>query len=663
MILFEGADTVAAVFLEPVQNSGGCFPPPPGYFQRVREICDQYDVLLVSDEVICAFGRIGHMFACDAYGYVPDMITCAKAMTSGYSPIGATIVSDKVYEPFRHGTTAFYHGYTFGGHPVSSAVALENLDIFEEEKLNERVRENSPIFRSTLEKLKDLPIVGDVRGDGYFFGIELVKDKATRRRRSTTPSPSGCCAGSSRRRSTTPASTAAPTTAATPSSNSLPRSRSARPSSTRSSRSCAACSPRRGPGCDLGRRPRFAPRFARYSSWIPRNMTQTEEQTYYDLSFWHETAGDLTPRAGLDGDTEADVAIVGGGLTGLWTAWYLLERDPALRIVVLEKEIAGFGASGRNGGWCSALFPRSTASLERAHGRPAALAMRRAMIDTIAEVERSPRRSPLRLRARAERSPTRGHEFRSAQPAPRSPKQTPTASTRSDGVAARAWALRERSARASIAAVQASIPRNSCGDSPRPSRRAACASSRAPRSPTSRRAGSTTARGVVTADRVVVATEGYTATFPATQRRILPLYSLMIATEPLPESFWDEVQIAHGETFTDYRHLLIYGQRTADDRFAFGGRGARYHWGSAIRPEYDRAPRVFEHLRRTLVELFPAAARRRGHPPLGRAARGSARLARVGRRTTPRRASAAPAATSATGFRRPTWPAAPSPTC
>jgi adenosylmethionine-8-amino-7-oxononanoate aminotransferase len=180
MIQFEGADTVAAVFLEPVQNSGGCFPPPKGYFQRVREICDKYDVLLVSDEVICAFGRVGHMFACDAYGYVPDMITCAKAMTSGYSPIGATIISDKIYEPFRHGTTAFYHGYTFGGHPVSSAVALENLDIFEEEKLNERVRENSPIFRSTLEKLKDLPIVGDVRGDGYFFGIELVKDRDTK---------------------------------------------------------------------------------------------------------------------------------------------------------------------------------------------------------------------------------------------------------------------------------------------------------------------------------------------------------------------------------------------------------------------------------------------------------------------------------------------------
>ncbi|MDH3047439.1 aspartate aminotransferase family protein [Gordonia alkanivorans] len=179
-IEFEGPDTVAAVFLEPVQNAGGCFPPPPGYFERVREICDEYDVLLVSDEVICAFGRIGSMFACDDFGYVPDIITCAKGMTSGYSPIGAMIASDRLFEPFRDGTTTFAHGYTFGGHPVSAAVALANLDIFEREGLNEHVKTQAPTFRTTLEKLHDLPIVGDVRGEGYFYGIELVKDKATK---------------------------------------------------------------------------------------------------------------------------------------------------------------------------------------------------------------------------------------------------------------------------------------------------------------------------------------------------------------------------------------------------------------------------------------------------------------------------------------------------
>jgi adenosylmethionine-8-amino-7-oxononanoate aminotransferase len=179
-ILFEGPETVAAVFLEPVQNSGGCFPPPPGYFDRVREICDEYDVLLVSDEVICAFGRIGSMFACDDFSYVPDIITCAKGLTSGYSPLGAMIASDRLFEPFRGGTTSFSHGYTFGGHPVSTAVAMANLDIFEREGLNDHVKQNAPAFRATLEKLLDLPIVGDVRGEGYFYGIELVKDKTTR---------------------------------------------------------------------------------------------------------------------------------------------------------------------------------------------------------------------------------------------------------------------------------------------------------------------------------------------------------------------------------------------------------------------------------------------------------------------------------------------------
>ena len=179
-IEFEGPDTVAAVFLEPVQNAGGCFPPPPGYFERVREICDEYDVLLVSDEVICAFGRVGEMFGAAEFGYQPDIITCAKGMTSGYSPIGAMIASDRLFEPFRSGTTAYAHGYTFGGHPVSSAVAMANLDIFEREGLTDHVQQNAPAFRSTLEKLLDIPIVGDVRGHGYFYGIELVKDRETK---------------------------------------------------------------------------------------------------------------------------------------------------------------------------------------------------------------------------------------------------------------------------------------------------------------------------------------------------------------------------------------------------------------------------------------------------------------------------------------------------
>ncbi|MGB2738757.1 MAG: aspartate aminotransferase family protein [Candidatus Nanopelagicales bacterium] len=179
-IEFEGPDTVAAVFLEPVQNSGGCFPPPPGYLERVREICDEYDVLFVSDETICAFGRLGEMFAMNRYGVQPDIITSAKGLTSGYSPLGVMAVSDRLFEPFSKGTTSFLHGYTFGGHPVSCAVAMANLDIMERENLYGRVRDNEPNFRATLEKLHDLPIVGDVRGEGYFYGIELVKDKVTK---------------------------------------------------------------------------------------------------------------------------------------------------------------------------------------------------------------------------------------------------------------------------------------------------------------------------------------------------------------------------------------------------------------------------------------------------------------------------------------------------
>ena len=179
-ILREGPESVAAVFLEPVQNSGGCFPPPPGYFQRVREICDRYGVLLVSDEVICAFGRLGYYFGSERYGYQPDVITFAKGVTSGYSPLGGMLASDRLMEPFAQGSATFLHGITFAGHPVSCAVALANLDVFEKEDLLGNVRANEAAFRATLEKLLDLPIVGDVRGAGYFYGIELVKDKATR---------------------------------------------------------------------------------------------------------------------------------------------------------------------------------------------------------------------------------------------------------------------------------------------------------------------------------------------------------------------------------------------------------------------------------------------------------------------------------------------------
>lgn len=179
-IEMEGPDTVAAVFMEPVQNTGGAFTPPEGYWARVREICDEYGVLLVSDEVIAAFGRFGEMFGSVRYGYQPDMITFAKGVTSGYSPLGGLIISDRLAEPFLHDTTTFLQGQTFGAHPVSCAVANANLDVFEREDICGHVRRNEGRFKQLIEGLLDIPLVGDVRGDGYFLAIELVPDTATR---------------------------------------------------------------------------------------------------------------------------------------------------------------------------------------------------------------------------------------------------------------------------------------------------------------------------------------------------------------------------------------------------------------------------------------------------------------------------------------------------
>ncbi|MGN6501909.1 MAG: NAD(P)/FAD-dependent oxidoreductase [Pseudolysinimonas sp.] len=343
---------------------------------------------------------------------------------------------------------------------------------------------------------------------------------------------------------------------------------------------------------------------------------------YRDLSFWHATAGDLTPRAGLDGDTDADVAIVGGGLTGLWTAWYLLRRDPGLRVLVLEKEIAGFGASGRNGGWASALFPRSAASLARTHGRDAAIAMRRAMVDTVDEVGRAAAeagididyakggtidyaRSPVQLaaaRAEVEEARSYGVDRLELWDATRVRAAGALGALYDPACARIHPAKLVRGLARAVESLGARIAEQTEVLSYRPGR-------------------VETARGSVTCDRIIVATEGYGATMRATHRRVLPLYSLMIATEPLPDDLWDEIGIAHGQTFADFRHLVIYGQRTADNRFAFGGRGARYHWGSVIKPDYDRVPRVFAHLQRTLGELFPAvrdaAVTHRWGGPLG----------------------------------------------
>ncbi|HEY7626239.1 MAG TPA: aspartate aminotransferase family protein [Ilumatobacteraceae bacterium] len=179
-IEMEGADSVAAVFMEPLQNTGGALAPPPGYWARIREICDRYGVLLVSDEVICAFGRLGHMFGSDRYGYQPDLVTFAKGVTSGYSPLGGVMITDRIAEPFLDNAKTFLHGQTFGAHPVSCAVANANLDILEREDLCGKVLANEDHFTKMLDGLADIPLVGDVRGEGYFRAIELVGDQATK---------------------------------------------------------------------------------------------------------------------------------------------------------------------------------------------------------------------------------------------------------------------------------------------------------------------------------------------------------------------------------------------------------------------------------------------------------------------------------------------------
>ena len=179
-ILAMGPETVCLVHMEPVQNAGGCFTPPEGYWQGVRAICDEYDILLSADEVITGFGRLGHWFGSERYDIRPDIVTCAKGLSSSYGPIGAVLARDEVMEPFLDATAMYSHGVTFGGHPVMCAIALKNIEIMKREGIVEHVRDTEDSFRAKLETLLEIPIVGDVRGTGFFYAIELVKDKETR---------------------------------------------------------------------------------------------------------------------------------------------------------------------------------------------------------------------------------------------------------------------------------------------------------------------------------------------------------------------------------------------------------------------------------------------------------------------------------------------------
>jgi glycine/D-amino acid oxidase-like deaminating enzyme len=335
--------------------------------------------------------------------------------------------------------------------------------------------------------------------------------------------------------------------------------------------------------------------------------------SYRSLSLWHDTADDgWVPRAPLPGDRDADVAIVGAGFTGLWTAYYLAERDPTLRIVVLEKEVAGFGASGRNGGWSSALFPSSVAWLARRYGRDAAIAQHRAMQDAVDEIGRVVAAESIDCSWR------KGGTVSLA----RTPVQLQRA--REEVAEAREWGfgpddlrlldVQEASERLAATEVLGGTYTPHCavihparlvrGLARAVEARGVLICEQTPVTDIAPRVVRTT-RGVVRAEVVVRATEGYTPTLPGYRRDVAPVYSLMLATEPLSDDFWARTGLAERETWHDLRHLVIYGQRTADGRLAFGGRGAPYHFGSRIRPQHDREPSVFAGLRSVLDELFP----------------------------------------------------------
>lgn len=346
------------------------------------------------------------------------------------------------------------------------------------------------------------------------------------------------------------------------------------------------------------------------------------EKTYRDVSLWWDTLpGPVAVRPALPGDMDVDVAIVGAGYTGLWTARYLAIADPALRVVVLEAEVAGYGASGRNGGWCSALFATSDAKIAGEHGPDAARRTRIAMQESVDEVGR----------AAAEDGVDCHFAKGGTVVAARGPAQVTRAKEEVDharrsgvGDGDMVWLdagpARERIGASGVlgatytphcAAIHPARLARGLADAVERRgvkvfectpvieiRQGAGASGRRPEA--------VTPHGIVRADVVVRAVEAWTPGLPREHRTLAPVYSLMIATEPLDDTFWKEAGLAQRETFSDHRHLIIYGQRTADGRLAFGGRGAPYHFGSAVRPAFDRDRRVHEGLRRTLAELFPA---------------------------------------------------------
>jgi glycine/D-amino acid oxidase-like deaminating enzyme len=344
--------------------------------------------------------------------------------------------------------------------------------------------------------------------------------------------------------------------------------------------------------------------------------------SFEHLSLWFDTLGErVAARPRLDGDLDADVAIVGAGYTGLWTAVSLLEQEPSARVAVVEQQVAGFGASGRNGGWCSAFFAVPSARLARMHGLGEMHRMAKAMHDTVDEVGRQAGKLGIDCQYRKG-----GSVSLARSPAQVSRIRTEIREARELGFTESdlRWLEADEASRlVSATGVEGGLftPHCAAVHPARLVRGLASAAERAgvriyeqtpvlsiepAEAASGRRPVVRTESGTVRADTVVIATEGFTARLPGRRRDVVPLYSLMVATEPLDGSLRETVGAAGGVTFTDGRHLIIYGQLTADGRIAFGGRGAPYHFGSEIRSGFDRVPRMHAAIATSLVELFPS---------------------------------------------------------
>jgi glycine/D-amino acid oxidase-like deaminating enzyme len=338
------------------------------------------------------------------------------------------------------------------------------------------------------------------------------------------------------------------------------------------------------------------------------------------LSYWHDSLvasgeDDFAPRAALDGPADVDVAIVGAGFTGLWTALSLLRSDPSVRVVVIEREFAGFGASGRNGGWCSALFPATWEAVAAASSRSEAIRLQRTMHDTVGVVAATLAEEG--IDAELDHG---GTVLLARSPQQRARAEAEVARARSWGFGPEDYQLldaAEAQARFSATRVEGALVTPHCA-AVHPARLVRGLARAVERhggrivegtaAVAIERGRVRTTHGTVRADVVVRATEGYTAGLPGHERALVPVYSLMLATEPLAASVWDELGLAERATFSDLRHMVIYGQRTRDGRFAFGGRGAPYRFGSRVSAAQDQVPAVTEWLRRTLVDLVPAVA-------------------------------------------------------